>query len=73
MITSIVAGLLAGLGIEAVGLVGGVAAAGGTSVALRLLKVAPSVIRIAKAVKGSSASAELQSDAETVLSELGKR
>ncbi len=70
MITSILAGVLAGLGIEAVGLVGSAAAAGGSSLALRLLRVAPAVIRLAKAVRSADAAPELHQDAERVIQEL---
>lgn len=70
MITSILTGLVAGLGIEAVGLFGTAAAAGGSSVAFRLLRLAPAVIRMAKAVRSADADDELRRDAETIISEL---
>lgn len=67
MITSIITGIVAGLGIETVGLWGS------ASVASRFLRLAPTVLRLAKAVRSAQATTDLHSDADTVIRELEGR
>ncbi|MBV07669.1 hypothetical protein [Rubinisphaera sp.] len=69
MITSILTGLVAGLGIEAVGAFG---ATKGSMTIVRLLRMAPTIFKLAKAVRESTQHEELHKQADHVMKELQK-
>lgn len=64
---SIITGIVAGLGIEGIGLLG---IGGGSSVLVKMIRLAPSIIRIAKAVRSNPDHSRLHKQAEEIIKEL---
>lgn len=69
---SIITGLVAGVGIEALGLIGGGSlAAAGSPKLLQLLRLAPTILKLAKAVRELHPDHhQIAADAEVVIAEL---
>ncbi len=65
---SIITGIVAGLGIEGIGLLG--ASGASSSIIIKLIRLAPSIIRIAKAVRSNPDHSRLHKQADEIIKEL---